>query len=42
MEEMAVLVLNVEAICFWTRSPNVSLADEGSGKIDAMLIRDVG
>ena len=42
VEVMAVLMLNVEAVCSPTRPPNVILADEGSCKVNAMLICDVG
>ena len=42
MEEVAVFVLNVEAVCFWTTLPNVILANEGRREVDAMLVGDVG
>ena len=42
MEKVAVFVLNVEAVCFWTTLPNVILANEGRRKVDAMLVGDVG
>ena len=42
MEKVAVFVLNVEAVGFWTTLPNVILANEGRRKVDAMLVGDVG
>ena len=42
MDKMAVLMLNVEAVCSSTSLPNVLLADEGGCEINAVLICDVG
>ena len=42
MQKVAVFVLNVEAVCFWTTLPNVILANEGRREVDAMLISDIG